>query len=1512
MFGFEEQPAKQGSESGAKTAAPAPAAHSLNELMKQSTPGAPPSGAKPGGPGVGAGTSPEKLDMQALSEAASQLFRAMDGLGTDEKTIHTILAGKTKAEIEAIKRIYADHFQTRDSQGNYKPRDLEADLRNELSGKDLNEVEAALSGDQIKRAAVTLQNALDSWFPDKELVHATLGQINQLTEVDSKTGKAQNPKAREQLAAEFQRLTGKSLEAVLKVKLSGILSDTEFKIAQREMKGDLAGANAVKLDEAMHGGFLGIGTDEDKIHEVLGSVKSKDERRKLLAAYQKETQEEDEEGRKIAGTGKDLTADLASELSGAEEDIANTMLSDDRFDKDPAKRRAAEARIAAGRIRLAAEGLGTDETAIFKQFEDAKDPLLRDEIKRQYNAQYGDEEHGGVDFDQMLTSELSGNDLERTKQLVDSGEMDPAFALKYAMDGAGTDEELIINTLKKCKTWNELQNVRKAYMRLKKSEDLFILDKDLENELSGREGEEVLHQLLQGSNTQDLSPRRKIELAKRAYNFERGSGAGVFGNFVTDLFADSGQILDLQNQRILAIEKEYEQKGKNPELMQRLDATLSYQKQDVENYQAIQDAITNTGALVGTAVVGTILTVATWGVAGPAMASVIGALAGGAAGIAVKAGMKGDSYSTEDLAMDLAMTLVSAATVGAAAGPFAQIAMRVASLAKSAPMLEFMVMEALKGGQMGITSGIAAGLLDENTWRGAGNGVANFFHHVGVSTLGATASALGTAGMGKLMGQGSRTWNATAGAAGGVIGSAAQAAVESGGDLDAFATSFENNAAGNVLQGVVMANMAHPPQAKNPTSSRDRQKLKVTPELRKAWAEYDAHMQRAALESAPPPAHVEPGVEAAPRPVEAAPKPQEAAAPPQQVRQPKNFYEGAQIQWEAPTSEAAYQELHPRWQELEANAARLRNGQQPTPETLDEINKQRMSASGTARGEHGGVVGASQAETKSQAQANWHQADEFVHTLAQSGEKLSIEKICQINELLGKNLANNDGTPGQVRTQEVNAGGFRKSYIESKAVPGALNDFVSWYHQAEQQGMHPVELAARAYQQLVSIHPFTDANGRTCRMVMDWILQKHGLPPATLVDHEVNVAVFGLAGIAGDTGITPEQAIKFVTQGVERTMKMMDSKASNVKTDTQAQPESRTPAEPPQSAHAKKNQAVELDLNAIAAAAAEYDAANAKKQAPHSADGDAVSQPQRKLDEELRQAAKPISKEMDAKQKEVQRAELRYAGRQGGGNSGHEMYNFTHTLPDGTVEEYIFRPMDHKEKSAVRFRKEAAAYKLNAALGFDNGFPLTVERTLDIEGEPRRGWLQRKAGQTIDTKFGGGPLRQMAGERFGGPGTSDDVIRMLKEDPHMHNQAEQMLLERLIYGDGDDHGLNAVMASGADGKARLQNIDLDFGFSDAEAPQFGTGSQQGLTSKIHQMFGDQPISPQNLQRIRDFVGQFEGSAGQHQLNELGLTSAESKAMLARAKWLLKEGKMPRHISLDEMMAQYENKMKGTK
>ncbi len=56
-----------------------------------------------------------------------------------------------------------------------------------------------------------------------------------------------------------------------------------------------------------------------------------------------------------------------------------------------------------------------------------------------------------------------------------------------------------------------------------------------------------------------------------------------------------------------------------------------------------------------------------------------------------------------------------------------------------------------------------------------------------------------------------------------------------------------------------------------------------------------------------------------------------------------------------------------------------------------------------------------------------------------------------------------------------------------------MEDFLEFYRYQEKR-LHPIILAAEVHERLVSIHPFIDGNGRTARLLMNFVLLRNGYP----------------------------------------------------------------------------------------------------------------------------------------------------------------------------------------------------------------------------------------------------------------------------------------------------------------------------------------------------------------------------------------------------------------------------------
>jgi Fic family protein len=100
---------------------------------------------------------------------------------------------------------------------------------------------------------------------------------------------------------------------------------------------------------------------------------------------------------------------------------------------------------------------------------------------------------------------------------------------------------------------------------------------------------------------------------------------------------------------------------------------------------------------------------------------------------------------------------------------------------------------------------------------------------------------------------------------------------------------------------------------------------------------------------------------------------------------------------------------------------------------------------------------------------NHREAIYFVESLVQNGEPLTEYSIKSLHAFILKNIDE----------------------------ASKMEEFISWY-QNEAQKLHPIERAARVHVDFVGIHPFSDGNGRTSRLLMNLELMKSGFPPAIL------------------------------------------------------------------------------------------------------------------------------------------------------------------------------------------------------------------------------------------------------------------------------------------------------------------------------------------------------------------------------------------------------------------------------
>lgn len=77
----------------------------------------------------------------------------------------------------------------------------------------------------------------------------------------------------------------------------------------------------------------------------------------------------------------------------------------------------------------------------------------------------------------------------------------------------------------------------------------------------------------------------------------------------------------------------------------------------------------------------------------------------------------------------------------------------------------------------------------------------------------------------------------------------------------------------------------------------------------------------------------------------------------------------------------------------------------------------------------------------------------------------------------------------------ITATGEKFEYASPEETPALMADLIRWYNEEEKRGqMSPIELATLFHYRYIRIHPFEDGNGRISRLIVNYILHRHGYP----------------------------------------------------------------------------------------------------------------------------------------------------------------------------------------------------------------------------------------------------------------------------------------------------------------------------------------------------------------------------------------------------------------------------------
>lgn len=136
------------------------------------------------------------------------------------------------------------------------------------------------------------------------------------------------------------------------------------------------------------------------------------------------------------------------------------------------------------------------------------------------------------------------------------------------------------------------------------------------------------------------------------------------------------------------------------------------------------------------------------------------------------------------------------------------------------------------------------------------------------------------------------------------------------------------------------------------------------------------------------------------------------------------------------------------------------------------------------------LVVSQQVVKEDQEIANALRADEFVYDAYENKVDFDLGFVRHINALI---LEGVNDTGGQIRTSDVTITGADFTPPSPASILPLLQEVQRT--EADAVLVHPVVHASWLHHQIAFVHPFLDGNGRTARLVQDFVLLKRGLFP---------------------------------------------------------------------------------------------------------------------------------------------------------------------------------------------------------------------------------------------------------------------------------------------------------------------------------------------------------------------------------------------------------------------------------
>jgi Fic family protein len=193
-----------------------------------------------------------------------------------------------------------------------------------------------------------------------------------------------------------------------------------------------------------------------------------------------------------------------------------------------------------------------------------------------------------------------------------------------------------------------------------------------------------------------------------------------------------------------------------------------------------------------------------------------------------------------------------------------------------------------------------------------------------------------------------------------------------------------------------------------------------------------------------------------------------------------------------------------------------------------------------------GITAKGKSLVEHQEAINHAQAFDYIVRLVEEKKDISVKNVVMnIHSIILNKI--NDPYKGRYRDVSVRIQGSQTVLPNPLKVPDKMDEFFNKIEKIK--NLSVPEQACIVHYELVSIHPFIDGNGRTARLLMNYILLKNAYPPALIKKEErgTYIDVLEEYHILGASEKYYTYMYKTVERGLDEYLKLLEKSNINIK-----------------------------------------------------------------------------------------------------------------------------------------------------------------------------------------------------------------------------------------------------------------------------------------------------------------------------------------------------------------------------